>query len=151
MEQYLRGKLARNPVNELVSVATAAASAPVQIDVTVTATNAANGTNGTNGTNGAHETNGTNGANGHVSVVPEGDAPVLVQVANAKREAERVAILEALRATNWNRRKASVQLQTDYKGLLYKMKVLSIKKEYAASGNSRDSFAMTMTTGSKPS
>jgi DNA-binding NtrC family response regulator len=54
-----------------------------------------------------------------------------VQVANAKREAERVAILAALRATKWNRRQASVRLQTDYKSLLYKMKVLSIKKEKA--------------------
>jgi len=71
--------------------------------------------------------------NGHAIVNSEsgGVTPVLVQVANEKREAERVAILAALRATKWNRRQASVRLQTDYKGLLYKMKVLSIKKEKA--------------------
>jgi DNA-binding NtrC family response regulator len=65
--------------------------------------------------------------------------PVLVQVANAKREAERNAILAALRATNWNRRQASVRLKTDYKGLLYKIKVLSIKKEKAAAVAPTDS------------
>jgi hypothetical protein len=74
--------------------------------------------------------------------MPDRDTPVLVQVANAKREAERLAILEALRATKWNRRKASVQLQTDYKGLLYKMKVLSIKKEDAAADGLRGSGAV---------
>jgi DNA-binding NtrC family response regulator len=50
-------------------------------------------------------------------------------VANAKRDAERAVILDALRPTKWNPRQASVRLQTDYKSLLYKMKVLSIKKE----------------------
>jgi DNA-binding NtrC family response regulator len=77
--------------------------------------------------------NGTNGVNGYAMVNGEsgGVTPVLVQVANAKREAERAAIIAALRATKWNRRQASVRLQTDYKGLLYKMKVLSIKKEKA--------------------
>ena len=56
-------------------------------------------------------------------------APVLEQVASAKREAERAAIVGALKSTNWNRKQASVQLQIDYKALLYKMKRLSIKKE----------------------
>jgi two-component system, NtrC family, response regulator AtoC len=58
--------------------------------------------------------------------------PVLMKVAKAKREAERAAILEALDAVNWNRRRAAVLLTIDYKGLLYKMKVLDIRKEKAA-------------------
>ena len=57
---------------------------------------------------------------------------MLQQVAQAKREAERSAILAALKSTNWNRRQASALLQIDYKALLYKMKVLSIKREKAA-------------------
>ena len=55
--------------------------------------------------------------------------PVLEQVAQAKREAERTLILEALKATHWNRRQAAIMLHIDYKALLYKMKGLSIKKE----------------------
>jgi two-component system response regulator AtoC len=50
----------------------------------------------------------------------------LDQVAAAKREAESQLILEALRATHWNRRKAAARLQIDYRALLYKMKRLSI-------------------------
>jgi two-component system response regulator AtoC len=56
-------------------------------------------------------------------------APVLEQVERAKRDAERAAIVGALRATNWNRRQASLLLRIDYKALLYKMNRLSIKKE----------------------
>jgi transcriptional regulator with GAF, ATPase, and Fis domain len=78
--------------------------------------------------------------------VAEAVTPVLVQVANARRDAERVAILDALRASNWNRRKASLQLQTDYKGLLYKMKVLSIKKEEAVPVPSPDSGELVMSS-----
>ena len=124
VEQYLRSKLAPKPANESVHVETLPAAEPPQIDVPVTPANATNPTAGVNG---------TNGVNGHAIVNGEsgGVTPVLVQVANAKREAERAAILAALRATKWNRRQASVRLQTDYKGLLYKMKVLSIKKEKA--------------------
>jgi len=67
-------------------------------------------------------------ANGELNGTPPA-APVLEQVASAKREAERAAIVGALKSTNWNRKQASVQLQIDYKALLYKMKRLSIKKE----------------------
>ena len=71
-----------------------------------------------------------NGANEKSNGTPEGAAtPILAQVAKTKREAERSAILAALKSTNWNRRQASALLQVDYKALLYKMKVLSIKKE----------------------
>jgi two-component system response regulator AtoC len=124
VEQYLSSKLAPKPANEPVHIEIIPAAAPPQIDAPVTPANVSDGTTGVNG---------TKGANGHAVVNSESEevTPVLVQVANAKREAERAAILAALRATKWNRRQASVRLQTDYKGLLYKMKVLSIKKEKA--------------------
>jgi transcriptional regulator with GAF, ATPase, and Fis domain len=61
--------------------------------------------------------------------IPDPSIPVLEQVAKAKREAERAAILAALKTANWNRRRAAVLLRIDYKALLYKMKRLSIKKE----------------------
>jgi two-component system response regulator AtoC len=56
----------------------------------------------------------------------------LKQLVKANRDAERAAILAALKATYWNRRQAAVLLEVEYKALLYKMKVLSIKKENAA-------------------
>jgi len=122
VEQYLRSKLAPKSANEWVPVEILPAAEPPQIDVPVTSAHVSNGTAGVNG---------TNGVNDHLNGGSGGIMPVLVQVANAKREAERAAILAALMATKWNRRQASVRLQTDYKGLLYKMKVLSIKKEKA--------------------
>jgi two-component system, NtrC family, response regulator AtoC len=64
-----------------------------------------------------------------LSNVPDPSIPVLEQIAKVKREAERIAILEALKTTHWNRRQAAVLVHVDYKALLYKMKVLSIKKE----------------------
>jgi DNA-binding NtrC family response regulator len=124
VEQYLRGRLAPKPASDPVHVETLPSAEPPQIDVPVTPPNATNGTDGVQGTNAVNDHSIVNGESGVVT-------PVLVQVANAKREAERAAILAALRATKWNRRQASVRLQTDYKGLLYKMKVLSIKKEKA--------------------
>jgi DNA-binding NtrC family response regulator len=132
VEQFLRGKLASNPANEPVLVDTVPASAPPQINVPVTPANV---------TNGADRVQGTNGVHGHAIVNGEsgGTTPVLVQMANEKREAERAVILDALRATKWNRRQASVRLQTDYKRLLYKMKTLSIKKEKAVAVGQTDS------------
>jgi two-component system response regulator AtoC len=116
IDQELRGKLARR---------SASSAAPVEIrppaEMRVeTPSIAVNAPKYNSGNNGIHVEPTTKSA---------GLTPVLVQVANAKREAERTAILAALKATNWNRRLASVQLQTDYKSLLYKMKVLAIKKE----------------------
>lgn len=69
--------------------------------------------------------------NGDAAATPSSGAPVLEQVARATREAERAAIIGALKSTNWNRKQASLLLQIDYKALLYKMKRLSIKKEPA--------------------
>jgi two-component system response regulator AtoC len=136
VERDLLGKLARRPASDARPVETAPPAALQQMNVRVTPASA------TNGIHLAHESNaayGTNGANGHLNSVPEGAPPVLVQVANAKREAERNAICAALKSTNWNRRQAAVRLQTDYKGLLYKIKVLSIKKEKAVPVPSKDS------------
>jgi hypothetical protein len=65
---------------------------------------------------------------------------VLEQVARANREAERSAIVSALRSTNWNRKQAALVLQIEYKALLYKMKRLAIKKE---KGTSRSMHART--------
>lgn len=69
--------------------------------------------------------------NGNVATAPPPAASVLEQVASAKRDAERSAIISALRSTNWNRKQASLLLQIDYKALLYKMNRLAIRKEKA--------------------
>ena len=69
--------------------------------------------------------------NGYLASAPMGSAPVLEQVASAKREAERSAIIGALKSTNWNRKHAALMLQIDYKALLYKMNKLAIKKDKA--------------------
>ena len=134
VEQELNGRLSRRRANGLLSVAAAPVAEITRVAAPDTHSNGTN-TNGTN-INGAN----TNGANtscecgGHVNgeLVAGESTPVLMQVAKAKREAERSAILAALRQTNWNRRQASMQLQIDYKALLYKMKVLSITKRDAA-------------------
>ena len=77
----------------------------------------------------ANGASGSTATKGHFNGMSDADLPVLAQVANAKREAERSAILAALTSTNWNRRQAAFQMQIDYKALLYKMKVLSIQKK----------------------
>jgi two-component system response regulator AtoC len=50
----------------------------------------------------------------------------LEKVDLARRAAETEVIIQALNATLWNRKKAAVELGTDYKALLYKMKKLGI-------------------------
>ena len=55
--------------------------------------------------------------------------PILQQVTKAKQHAESEAILTALNATRWNRKQAAVQLNIEYKALLYKMKKLRIDAE----------------------
>jgi len=54
---------------------------------------------------------------------------LLEKVDEAKREAEREAILSALNATRWNRKRAARLLGVDYKALLYRMKKLGIGEE----------------------
>ncbi|MGB9458062.1 MAG: sigma-54 dependent transcriptional regulator [Bryobacteraceae bacterium] len=56
-----------------------------------------------------------------------GDSPILEQVTQAKRQAERDAILAALNSTRWNRKQAAGLLKIDYKALLYKMKKLGVE------------------------
>jgi two-component system response regulator AtoC len=68
---------------------------------------------------------------------PNYAAPVLEQVEQAKREAERTAILGALRSAHWNRRRAAAVLQVDYKALIYKMKRLDIRKEKASTASAK--------------
>jgi DNA-binding NtrC family response regulator len=57
----------------------------------------------------------------------EVQAPILEQVTRAKRQAETEAILAALDATHWNRKRAAALLKIEYKVLLYKMKKLGIE------------------------
>jgi len=60
--------------------------------------------------------------------MPPGAAiPVLEQVTRAKEEAETQAIMSALNAVRWNRKKAAMLLNIDYKALLYKMKKLGLE------------------------
>jgi two-component system response regulator AtoC len=108
IEQELRHKMQRTPVNGLTLAGTAPAGTALAVHIPVMP------------------------SNGDLTSAPPAAAPVLEQVASAKREAERAAIVGALKSTNWNRKQASLVLQIDYKALLYKMKRLSIKKERAA-------------------
>jgi two-component system response regulator AtoC len=55
-----------------------------------------------------------------------GPTPILEQVIKAKMQAETEAILSALNSTRWNRKRAAILLNIDYKALLYKMKKLGI-------------------------
>ena len=101
IEQELRGKVARRCANGAVPVEIRP-PADLRLEAPSIAVNA------------PKYSNGNNGIHAEPAAKSEGMTPVLVQVANAKRDAERTAILAALKATNWNRRLASVQLQTDY-------------------------------------
>jgi two-component system response regulator AtoC len=56
-----------------------------------------------------------------------GNSAILEQVTLAKQQAETDAILSALNATRWNRKKAAAMLNIDYKALLYKMKKLGVE------------------------
>jgi len=62
-----------------------------------------------------------------VARVPVEESPILEQVVKAKQLAETDAIIDALNATRWNRKRAAALLQIDYKALLYKMKKLGIE------------------------
>jgi two-component system response regulator AtoC len=57
---------------------------------------------------------------------PANGTSPLRKVEEAKRHAERDAILAALNTTQWNRKQAAALLGVDYKALLYKMKKLGI-------------------------
>ena len=49
-----------------------------------------------------------------------------IGTARQQMQADALAILSALNATQWNRKKAASMLQIDYKALLYKIKKLGI-------------------------
>jgi DNA-binding NtrC family response regulator len=51
---------------------------------------------------------------------------ILEDLENARKSAERDAIVSILASTLWNRKKAAALLKIDYKALLYKMKKLGI-------------------------
>jgi len=57
--------------------------------------------------------------------VSEEDSP-LEKAERAKQTAEREAVMSALTATHWNRKKAASLLNIDYKAFLYKMKKLGL-------------------------
>ncbi len=60
--------------------------------------------------------------------IPETATTILEQVNRTKEKAETDAIIAALNAARWNRKKAARNLNIDYKALLYKMKKLSIEE-----------------------
>lgn len=66
--------------------------------------------------------------------------PILERVTRAKQQAEAEAILNALNATRWNRKQASMVLNIDYKALLYKMKKLGLDEK--SGGGDEQSSAM---------
>jgi two-component system response regulator AtoC len=78
---------------------------------------------------------------------------VLLDVAKAKDVAEADAIIKALDATHWNRKRAAQLLNIDYKALLYKMKKLSIGEENSAASagdNGKDGMtAVLVHTGNQ--
>jgi two-component system response regulator AtoC len=67
--------------------------------------------------------------------------PILERVTKDQRQAEAVAILDALTATRWNRKHASTLLKIDYKALLYKMKKLGIDTMPARGDENRPTAA----------
>ena len=67
-----------------------------------------------------------NGPQAMISTRTAEPSTILEQVSQAKHQAEADAILSALNATQWNRKKAAAMLQIDYKALLYKIKKLDI-------------------------
>jgi two-component system response regulator AtoC len=55
--------------------------------------------------------------------------PIFEQVTKVNKQAETNAILAALNATHWNRKRAAAMLKVDYKSLLYKMRRLNIDEK----------------------
>ncbi len=67
-----------------------------------------------------------------------GGVPTLSQVDDARNRAEAQAIQAALTRVRWNRRRAAVLLNVEYKNLLYKMKKLGIDGPRAASAAGKE-------------
>lgn len=73
-----------------------------------------------------------NGSGGSAGKAPRS----LKEIARrAAQEAEREAILEALRLTGWNRGEAARRLEISYKALLYKMKECGVKATNSSNGS----------------
>ena len=69
----------------------------------------------------------------HLLPRPEvNNSAIFEQVTLAKQQAETEAILSALNATRWNRKRAAALLKIDYKALLYKMKKLGMDDSVVA-------------------
>ena len=86
------------------------------------------------------------GSNGQIPIpaisnMPDGDRATVIKAADcgrssvladlddSRKKAERDAIVDALAATLWNRKRAAALLRVDYKALLYKMKKLGIGED----------------------
>ena len=66
--------------------------------------------------------------------IPERESrTTLSKVDEIRRVAEAEAILSALQSSLWNRKRAAILLNVDYKALLYKMKKLGIGEKKAVS------------------
>lgn len=76
------------------------------------------------------------------------DAPVFEQVTKVNKQAETNAIVAALNATRWNRKRAAAMLKLDYKSLLYKMKRLSIDDQPIAVAAHSDAYSTAKSPGS---
>lgn len=80
-------------------------------------------------------------ASGASASVPSGyagDISPLHEVSKARDKAESETILNALNASQWNRKRAAKILNVDYKALLYKMKKLSLGDKLVSSSSAAD-------------
>jgi two-component system response regulator AtoC len=66
---------------------------------------------------------------------------------DAIKEMERNAILEALRANQWNRRKAALALKISYRALIYKIRDAGLVSRRAALNGTQDAEARSMAQG----
>lgn len=70
----------------------------------------------------------------------------LEEVERLKDQEEARAIVDALSQTHWNRKRAAMLLEIDYKGLLYKMKKLGIGSNDASPGSGRKTSTLRYRT-----
>jgi two-component system response regulator AtoC len=85
-----------------------------------------------------------------VAAPDDSRSPILEQVTKAKQRAEVDAILAALNATRWNRKRAATLLKIDYKALLYKMKRLGVEEKAIAAVAGAELTAAASMGGSDP-
>jgi two-component system response regulator AtoC len=69
------------------------------------------------------------------------DMAIFEQVTRVNKQAETNAILSALNATRWNRKRAAAMLKIDYKSLLYRMKRLKIDERPAPVAAHSENFS----------